>query len=33
VTYTLTRKDATLSGSGIGADGLLQTISLMKQAQ
>jgi hypothetical protein len=33
VTYTLTRTDATLSGSGIGADGLLQTISLTKQAQ
>jgi hypothetical protein len=33
VTYTLTRKDVTLSGSGIGADGLLQTISLTKQAQ
>src|SRR3989449_2461808 len=25
VTYTLTRKDVTLSGSGMGADGLLQT--------
>jgi hypothetical protein len=33
VTYTLTRTDATLSGSGIGADGLLQTISVTKQAQ
>jgi hypothetical protein len=33
VTYTLTRKDVTLSGSGMGADGLLQTISLTKQAR
>jgi len=33
VTYTLTRKDVTLSGSGMGADGLLQTISVTKQAQ
>ena len=32
VTYTLTRTDVTLSGSGMGADGLLQTISLTKQA-
>ncbi len=32
VTYTLTRTDGTLSGSGMGADGLLQTISLTKQA-
>jgi len=32
VTYTLTRTDVTLSGSGMGADGLLQTISVTKQA-